>query len=278
MAVSALAVAGPAVASAAGCADAHPRAAPSGPRTPGQRGALVVGDSTLIYATPLLGAHGLEADAQGCRQFPAGVALVAARVRRHTLPHLLVMALGTNGGVGTPQLSRLLRLIGRRHVLALVTPPNQPATQTAMRAFARRHSDRVLLMDWQRYAAGRGVFSGDGIHPTPSGAKVQAAFVEARAAGVIRPPSRTLHLPLHRARTKDCGVRVRFGQHLDVRVLRGRSHITCTQARKLAGRPPLRPIPGWRWADWSALPGPWLDVYRRAGGRIVVATAPPSTR
>ncbi|MCW3040067.1 MAG: hypothetical protein JWM31_1972, partial [Solirubrobacterales bacterium] len=215
---------------------------------------------------------------QGCRQFAAGVALIATRARRHALPHLVVLALGTNGGVDARGLGRALRLVGRGHVLALVTPPNQAATQTAMRTFARRHPDRVLLMDWQRYAAGRPLFAPDGIHPTPAGARVQAAFIAGRAAGVIRPPSLTLHPPRHRAGTKDCGTQVRFGHQLAVRVLRGRDRIGCARARALVRRPPLRPIRGWRWADWSTLPGPWLDVYRRADARIVVATAAPERR
>ncbi|MDP2710994.1 MAG: hypothetical protein Q8O56_07225 [Solirubrobacteraceae bacterium] len=259
------------MAEAGACGDRH-HAAAQGDRTPGQRGALVIGDSTTILATPLLGRRGLETDAKGCRQFAEGVAIVAARKRAGTLPHLVVVALGANGSVSAPAARRLLRIVGRNRVLALVTPSNSATSRATMRAIARRHPDRVLLIDWQRHSAGRGVFAGDGLHVTGSGAAVYADFIARRAAPVVKPPSRALRLPSHSTTTKSCGTVRRFGRRLAAHVISGRDRIACARARQLAGRPPLRGIPGWSWWDWTPLPGPWVEVYRRADRKVVVAT------
>lgn len=239
-------------------------------------GALVIGDSTMILAAPLLARMGLETDAKGCRQFAEGLRIVATRQRAGTLPHLVVMALGANGPVSVDGLQRLLRVVGTRRVLALVTPRNQPASQAAIRAMARLRPDRILLMDWQRHGGGPALFAGDGLHPSNAGAVVYARFIAGRAAPIIRPPFRALRLPLHRFSSKDCGTVRRSGRRLDVRVVAGRERVTCARARRVAARPPLQGVRGWRWADWSTLPGPWIDVYRRGGRRFVVATVAAS--
>jgi len=57
---------------------------------------LVIGDSTMIFAAPLLAGRGFEADAHGCRQFSAGVAMLRARRHAHTLPRVAILALGAN--------------------------------------------------------------------------------------------------------------------------------------------------------------------------------------
>ncbi len=37
------------------------------------RAPVIIGDSTMILATPYLGRSGIEADARGCRQMSAGI-------------------------------------------------------------------------------------------------------------------------------------------------------------------------------------------------------------
>src|SRR5215218_5422525 len=64
---------------------------------------LVVGDSTLLIAASKLAAHGISADAMGCRAFDSGLAILSARRQDHTLPRLAVLALGSNGTVGGAQ-------------------------------------------------------------------------------------------------------------------------------------------------------------------------------
>lgn len=259
-----------ACAASASAACGEPRRAPaSGHHV--RRPPLILGDSTMIFAAPWLGRHGLEADAKGCRQFAAGVAMLAARRRAHTLPRLSILALGANGPVSSSMIAGALSTIGPGHLLGLVTPRRSPASEASMRRAARSHPDRVLLIDWVGRSAGHGDwFAGDGLHVTPAAGRIFADFVAGRAA-VEAPPVRALHLPPQGA--KDCGTIRRFGRALGVSVVRGSRRVTCVHARRLARTPPLGAIPGWSAYDWTATGrGPWLDVYARHDRRAVVAT------
>jgi hypothetical protein len=106
----------------------------------------VVGDSTLILAAPKLGALGLEADARGCRQFTAGVALLRQRRNAGTLPRVVVLALGANGPISDGAMSAALKAVGRHRVLARVTARRSPASDHQMYAAAHGHHPvRVAL-------------------------------------------------------------------------------------------------------------------------------------
>src|SRR3954452_1902390 len=98
-----------------------------------RRPPLILGDSTMIFAVPWLGRHGLEADAQGCRQFSAGVRMLAARRRAGRLPHLAILALRANGGGNAKQIAGALPAIWRGRVLGLVPPRNSRSSLRAMR-------------------------------------------------------------------------------------------------------------------------------------------------
>ena len=125
------------------------------------RAPLVIGDSTMIFAAPVLGHLGLEADAHGCRQFGQGVGILAARRHAHTLPPISVLALGANGSIGGQQIGAALRVIGPRRVLGLVTPRNSASSAGQMRRAARRHPDHVLLIDWAAFSVGHGAWFAD---------------------------------------------------------------------------------------------------------------------
>src|SRR3954447_23135201 len=55
---------------------------------------LVIGDSTMLFAVPYLAKERMQANARGCRQWREGMDLIRRRKRSHSLPHLVVMALG----------------------------------------------------------------------------------------------------------------------------------------------------------------------------------------
>ncbi|MEA2279941.1 MAG: hypothetical protein QOK21_548 [Solirubrobacteraceae bacterium] len=249
-------------------------ARPTAPLPPGHRAALVVGDSTGIFAAPLLARRGIEADARECRQFDAGVAILRARRRAGSLGHLAVLALGANGPVSARQIDAALAAAGPRRVLGLVTPRNLAASADAMRAAAARRPDRVLLVDWRRFSAGHaGWFAADGLHVDQTGAAAFARLIARRAAGVIAPPVDALRRFAQR-RGADCGSVERSGTTLAVRVLRRDGlALSCRHARQIAAEPPLGGFAHWRWYDWRpAGVGPWSDLYTRSGRRLVVAT------
>jgi hypothetical protein len=248
-------------------------ARPSGALAPGHRAALVVGDSTGIFAAPLLARRGIEADAQECRQFETGVELLRGRRAAGTLGHLVVLALGANGPVSAAQIDAALRAAGRERVLGLVTPRNLAASANAMRAAASRRPGRILLIDWQRFSAGHdGWFASDGLHVNQKGAAAFARLIARRAAGVIAPPVGALRRFAERSGA-DCGTAVRDGVTLVVRVLRRDGlALSCRDARHVVAQPPLAGVARWRWYDWRpAAVGPWSDLYTRSGRRLVIA-------
>jgi hypothetical protein len=157
---------------------------------------LVLGDSVMIYAVPPLARLGFDADARGCRQMPEAMAILRARNRARTLPHLVVLALGTNGFVTRADIHAVLRLLGRHRVLAMVTPRElgggSGSDAANIRAAARRHPQRMRAIDWVRYSARHGsVFGGaDGIHITPAGGRLFARLIAQTVRRDEAPPRR----------------------------------------------------------------------------------------
>lgn len=234
---------------------------------------LVIGDSTMIFATPLLGRLGMEADARGCRQFGAGVAMLRARRHDRSLPRVAILALGANGPIARHAITEAVRIMGRRRVLGLVTPRRSPAAVAEMRRAARRHPERILLIDWVRHSRTHEEWlAGDGLHVTFAGAAAFARLVRRAVVPLVAPPVRSLRMPQIVDGRKGCGRVARFGRSLTVYVTRGDARITCARARAIVRRPPLRRIEGWRFYDWSRTgDGPWSDVYVRRDRKVVVA-------
>src|SRR4051794_8795835 len=240
------------------------------------RAPLFIGDSTGIFATPMLGRLGVEADAHGCRFFGQGVQMLRARRRAHSLPHVVALALGANGPVSRSQISAALRVMGRDRVLALVTARRSPGSDAAMRAAARRHRDRVLLIDWVGFSAAQGSwFAGDGLHVGGGGASAYAHLIRRRIAPFAFPPVRRLRIGRPESAGKRCGVVRRSGRTLRVLVPRGGGRVTCARARAIVRTPPMRSIAGWRTYDWrAARPRTWSWVYARADRAVLVGAAP----
>jgi hypothetical protein len=243
------------------------------PQARGHRLGLFIGDSTGVFAVPKLAARGISANAKECRQFTEAFSIIAARRTAGTLPHLVVLGLGANGPVSTRQIAAVLRAIGPKRVLGLVTPKNLAASAAAMRAMAARRPNRVLLIDWRAFSADhQSWFGGDNLHVNDSGATAFARFIKSRARGVIAPPGRALRRLRHIEPRHRCGrVRRTAGRPVRVFVLRG--GVSCHWARTLGRRPPLRVHGPWTWLDWRPVhAGPWRDVYVRDHRRRIIAT------
>lgn len=237
----------------------------------GGRAPLVIGDSTMIFAAPVLGGLGLEADAHGCRGFSDGVGMLAARKANGTLPQVAVLALGANGGVSAGGISRALEVMGRDRVLGLVTPRNIASAASAMRGAAARHPTRIRLIDWVSYSAGHGGwFAGDGLHVNHAGASAYAHLIKDAVAPLAFPPVGDLKMPVRAAGTTRCGAVQRGGRRYRVYVTRRKERIPCARARTLARTSGLR-VPGWRVYDWQATGnGPWAWVLARDDHEVVV--------
>ena len=136
---------------------------------------FVVGDSVMLLAVRPLGRAGFNVNAQGCRWWKHGHAILRRKKREGRLPRLVVMALGANWELTRREIGRTRRMLGKRRVLAIVTPRESggrvgPDAQR-VRAAARAHKN-VVLLDWVRYSRGhRSWFGGDGLHLTRTGVR-----------------------------------------------------------------------------------------------------------
>ena len=158
----------------------------------GGRAPLVIGDSVLLGGVPQAASAGYEVDARGCRQFGQALGMIAARRRAKTLPHLVVIALGTNGSIRMSQIREAMKLVGRGRKLGLVTPRElgggSGSDARVIRAAGRRFPGRVIVLDWVRVSGGRrGWFAGDGIHLGRSGASGLARLLRGALAFAIAP-------------------------------------------------------------------------------------------
>ena len=168
------------MASAQGCGSSHrpPRSAPVGVAP------LAIGDSVMLGAAGRLARRGFEVDARCARNPDEGLGILRQRRRRGTLPEIVVLALGTNVAMSRRDVRRMLRAVGRRRTLMLVTPYRQwrPFYTGPMRFGARRWPKRVKLIDWSHRAErNRHWIWSDGTHLRPGGVDAYTRIIK-RAA------------------------------------------------------------------------------------------------
>jgi hypothetical protein len=135
---------------------------------------FAIGDSVMLLAVNKLARAGFNTNAQGCRQWRQGHAMLRRKKRQGRLPRLVVMALGTNWVITREDIGRTRRLLGPKRVLAIVTPRESGGGSGSdakhIRAAGRAHPRRINVIDWVRFSRGHGGwFGGDGIHLTYSG-------------------------------------------------------------------------------------------------------------
>ena len=139
------------------------------------RAPIAIGDSPMLLALPDLAKIGYRANARGCRQWPEGLALIRKLRNEDHLPKLVVVALGSNGSVTRANIHDALDLVGKKRTLGLVTPRETGGGSSSdadvVRSEAKKHSNRIELLDWVDYSSGHsGWFQPDGLHLTFEGA------------------------------------------------------------------------------------------------------------
>ena len=191
----------------------HARADCGGPETAepshhvrGELPPLVIGDSTMLLSLDQLAREGYDAEAQGCRQFPAALALLSARKTQGTLPHMVVIALGANGSVTPNDVGVALGLLCCTRLLVLVTPRElgggSGSDAIVERQEAKRYRGRMLLLDWVQYSEGHPEwFQPDGLHLTIPGATAFAALL-ARALPYAQPKLKRKPKPRRKPKPK----------------------------------------------------------------------------
>jgi hypothetical protein len=135
-----------------------------------------------VLALTDLAQEGYRANARGCRQYPEGLALMRDLRRKDKLPRLVVVALGSNGSITKDNIHDALHIVGKKRVLALVTPRETGGgaghDASLVRREAHRHK-RIRLLDWVKFSAGHpGWFQPDGLHLTFAGAAAMARLFD----------------------------------------------------------------------------------------------------
>lgn len=152
---------------------------------------LAIGDSTMILPIPNLDQAGFSVNARGCRGFKESVELARKLRRKHRLPHLVLIAAYSNGGVNPDLISEALDALGRSRVLVLVTEYNAdtghpPAPDTDVLFKARKqYPHRIALLDWVHHSRSHHAaepkagawFLPDLYHPNYTGAAAYARFL-----------------------------------------------------------------------------------------------------
>jgi hypothetical protein len=144
---------------------------------------LAIGDSSMLLALPALSRVGYKVNARGCRAYPEGLRLLRDQARHHRLPHLVVIALGSDQTVTGGDISHALKILGPNRKLGLVTPRESGGGEsndaTVIRNAGARYAGRVKVLDWVHYSAGHSSwFQPDGLHLTFSGAKAFARLLK----------------------------------------------------------------------------------------------------
>jgi hypothetical protein len=142
-----------------------------------------VGDSVMLASASALEAAlpGIYIDVQVGRQMQTGLTALRTLAATGRLRPVVLVSLGTNGGVTTSQLRQLQRAVVPDRELVLVNTfgpqPWEHAVNAALAA-AARHGRHIELADWDQAIAARpGLLWPDGIHPRPAGASLYARVV-----------------------------------------------------------------------------------------------------
>jgi hypothetical protein len=133
---------------------------------------LALGDSVMLGAAWRLTHAGFETDTLCGRSPRSGLAVLRRRRHRGTLPEVVVVGLGTNAPMTSRDVAAILRVLGPRRKLMLVTQTRhwRAVSSGPMRHAARRHPRRVAVIDWSALARRHpGWLWGDGTHLRPLG-------------------------------------------------------------------------------------------------------------
>jgi hypothetical protein len=150
---------------------------------------LALGDSAMLGAAWRLTHAGFETDTLCGRSPRAGLATLRRRRHRGTLPQVAVVGLGTNATMTYADVAAMLRVLGPRRKLVLVTATRhwRSVSGAPMHRAARRHPRRVALVDWAGRAHSHpGWLWGDGTHLRPRGLPGYTRLIHAVAWSELR--------------------------------------------------------------------------------------------
>lgn len=148
----------------------------------------MVGDSVSLRAVDAftqMFPHG-HIDAAMNRQFTAGVEVYRSLVDQGLAGRIAVFALGTNGPFTSDNVDELMKLAGKKRIVAFVNnraarPWCEPNNRVLSDAAGRY--DNVILIDWFVHSANRNdLFDGDGIHLSSTGVTEYLQLIDDQVA------------------------------------------------------------------------------------------------
>jgi hypothetical protein len=151
-----------------------------------------VGDSVMLASSLSLqqAFRGIYVDAVVSRHMDAGLSVLRQLARDGELRPVVIVGLGTNGGVTTGQVRQLMRVVGSKRKVILVNTfvplSYEQPTNSVLAAEARTYPN-VVLADWNKTISHRtSLLWPDDIHPRyPAGTKVYAAMIKAAVAHAV---------------------------------------------------------------------------------------------
>jgi hypothetical protein len=120
-----------------GCKGIHRGKAQVNPNPRG-RPPIAIGDSTMILPIPNLDQVGYSVNARGCRGFLESISVAEKLKRKHRLPHLVLIAAYSNGGVNPDLIQSTLDVLGRPRVDPARKPIADAVNQAIGEAAAMR--------------------------------------------------------------------------------------------------------------------------------------------
>jgi hypothetical protein len=152
-----------------------------------------VGDSVLLPSSLSLQQvfPGIYVDAAVSRFMDAGLSVLQRLAASGQLRPVVIVALGTNGGVTTQQVHQLMAIVGSKRKVVLVNTfvplPYEQGTNSVLAAAARTYPN-VVLANWNKTISDRtSLLWPDDIHPHyPAGTRVYAAMIKAAVAQAVQ--------------------------------------------------------------------------------------------
>lgn len=152
-----------------------------------------VGDSVML-AVSLALQHaypGICIDAVVSRPMSVGLSVLRQLAASGGLRPVLIVGLGTNGGVTAQQVHQLMAIVGGKRKVVLVNtfvPLPYEQDSNAVLAAAARTYPNVVLANWNKTISDRTTLLWpDRIHPQPSGAKLYAAMIRTAVVQAVQP-------------------------------------------------------------------------------------------
>lgn len=150
--------------------------------------AIAIGDSVMLGAVPQLtqAVRGVSIDAAVARQVSVGISILRGWRSAGLLGDVMIVHLGNNGTFTAAQFDEMMGVLSGVRLVVFVNvkvPRSWEGPNNAVIAGGVARYGNAVLVDWHGASAGRSdLFSRDGIHLRPEGARLYASLIASALA------------------------------------------------------------------------------------------------